>query len=57
MTRDMVLWKLGAPLKPLNLEEAYSASHWSYLSYVPFSHDVSFDQNGKVSEYAEGCLP
>jgi hypothetical protein len=57
MTRDMVLWKLGAPLKPLNLEEASSATHWSYLSYVPFSHDVDFDQDGKISQYVEGRLP
>lgn len=57
MTREMVLWKLGAPLKPLELSEAWSAGHWSYLSYVPFSHSVDFDQEGKVSKYSEGRLP
>jgi hypothetical protein len=57
MTRDMVLWKLGAPLEPLELSEAWSAGHWSYLSYVPFSHSVDFDQEGKVSKYSEGRLP
>jgi hypothetical protein len=57
MTRDMVLWKLGAPLNPLNLDEAHSAGHWSYLSYVPFSHNMGFDQDGKVSKYSEGRLP
>jgi hypothetical protein len=58
MTKDMVLWKLGAPLRPLELKESFDADAWSYLSQVPFSKDVTFDKrDGNVIKFIEGRLP
>jgi hypothetical protein len=58
MTKEMVLWKLGAPLRPLELKEALEVAYWSYLSWVPFSKDVTFDKkDGRVIKYIEGRLP
>jgi hypothetical protein len=57
-TKDMVLWKLGAPLSPLELDEALNASHWNYQGYIPFSKNVTFDKRtGTVTKYLESHLP
>jgi hypothetical protein len=58
MTREIVLWKLGAPLHPLELDEALNAGYWSYLGYIPFSKTVMFNKKtGTVTKYSEGRLP